>query len=92
MALDPGTVTQPPAEQIVGVTYTNYRGETSIREIVPVRIWFGSTDWHPQPQWLLDAFDVEKEAFRSFAMRDISDFGRENADRVSAGSRAQGTS
>jgi hypothetical protein len=26
---------------------------------------------HPEPQWILDAWDVEKGVIRSFAMRDI---------------------
>ncbi len=58
-------------EELVNIVYTNYRGETSVRKIIPKRIWFGSTDWHPDFQWLLDAFDVEKKADRSFAMKDI---------------------
>lgn len=58
-------------EQIVKIIYTNYRGETSLRRILPERVYFGSTDWHPAPQWLLDALDVEKNATRSFAMKDI---------------------
>jgi predicted DNA-binding transcriptional regulator YafY len=58
-------------EQAVKICYTNYRGETAIREIVPIKIWFGSTDWHPENGWLLDAFDIEKGADRSFAMKDI---------------------
>jgi hypothetical protein len=55
----------------VHVVYTNYRGETAVRKIVPERIWFGSTEWHPKDQWLLDALDVEKQAKRSFALKDI---------------------
>jgi hypothetical protein len=62
-----------PAQPVsaVVVLYTNYRGETALRTIVPIRIWFGSTDWHREGGWLLDAFDVEKGAERSFAMKDI---------------------
>lgn len=63
------TDTSTPSE--VNIVYTNYRGETSVRRIVPKRIWFGKTDWHPDEQWLLDAHDVEKNAERSFALRDI---------------------
>ena len=55
----------------VVVLYTNYRGETALRTIVPKRLWFGSTEWHRDEGWLLDAFDVEKGAERSFAMKDI---------------------
>ena len=58
-------------EDAVTIVYTNYRGETSIRKIVPKNMWFGSTDWHPGSQWLLDAYDIEKDADRSFAIKDI---------------------
>ena len=56
----------------VQIKYTNYRQVTAIRTILPGRIWFGTTKRHPQPQWLLDAFDVDKQEHRSFAMADIS--------------------
>lgn len=55
----------------LNIVYTNYRGETSIRRIVPERIWFGATDWHPEEQWLLEAVDLDKHAARSFALKDI---------------------
>lgn len=54
------------------VSYTNHRGETAVRRIIPVRAWFGVTEWHPEPQWLLDAFDTERKVERSFALRDMS--------------------
>jgi predicted DNA-binding transcriptional regulator YafY len=60
--------------KIVNILYTNYRGETGYRNIIPHRIWFGSTQWHPADQWLLDAHDVEKNAIRNFAMSDIKDW------------------
>ena len=55
----------------VQIVYTNYRGETAVRTITPKKIWFGKTDWHPKSQWLLDAFDHNKDAERTFAMKDI---------------------
>lgn len=65
----------PPMENrpdhVVMIRYTNYRGETADRRIVPQAIRFASTEWHPEPQWLLDAIDLDKGAARSFAMRDI---------------------
>jgi predicted DNA-binding transcriptional regulator YafY len=67
-------ITSPSNEEIeqqVKILYTNYKGETSLRTIVPIKIWFGSTDWHPSPQWLINAIDIQKEAERSFAMKDI---------------------
>lgn len=56
----------------VTITYTNYRGETGKRTIEPIKIWFGATKWHPEPQWLLDAIDIDKQAERSFALKDIT--------------------
>lgn len=61
--------------ETVQILYRNYRGETSVRTVKPSRIWFGATDWHPEPQWVLEALDVDKGAERSFAMRDILRFG-----------------
>ena len=58
-------------KEMVSIVYTNYRGETGVRKVIPKNIWFGKTDWHPEEQWLLDAHDVEKGADRSFALKDI---------------------
>lgn len=58
--------------QVVTIRYKNYRGETSNRKIIPQKIYFGSNEYHPEPQWLLDAHDLDKDAKRSFALKDIS--------------------
>lgn len=55
----------------VKMIYTNYRGETNIRLVIPERVWFGTSDHHEGQQWFLDAVDVEKEAVRSFALKDV---------------------
>lgn len=55
----------------VKILYTNYKGETSFRTVIPINIWYGSTDWHLESQWLLNAIDTEKKAQRSFALKDI---------------------
>jgi predicted DNA-binding transcriptional regulator YafY len=59
---------------VITVVYTNYNGQTSDRHILPLRIWFGQTQWHPTPQWLLEAVDIDKGATRNFALRDIKQF------------------
>ncbi len=58
----------------VTIDYTNYRGKRAERDIIPEKIWFGSTDWHKEEQWLLDAHDIEKDALRNFAMKDIHEW------------------
>ncbi len=57
--------------QIVEVIYTNWKGVISVRHIIPKKIFFGSTEWHKEEQWLLNAFDVDKQADRAFALKDI---------------------
>ena len=58
-------------EQEVTIVYKNHRGETGERRIIPRKLWFGSTEWHKEDQWLLDALDTGKGAMRGFAMKDI---------------------
>jgi hypothetical protein len=55
-------------QEAVALGYTNWRGEFAVRKIIPQSIWFGATEWHPEPQWLLKAIDVEKNAERDFAL------------------------
>lgn len=49
------------------ILYENHRGELRERLIIPGEVHFGSSEWHPEKQWLLDALDVEKNARRTFA-------------------------
>lgn len=58
-------------DMTLAVRYTNWRGETADRVIEPIRIWWGNTEWHPENQWMLEAKDVEKNAVRDFALRDM---------------------
>lgn len=59
------------ASKEVVIDYTNWRGERSLRIILPVETFFGLNEFHPGEQWLLKAIDVEKNAERVFAMKDI---------------------
>lgn len=61
----------PGTEVTIG--YTNWRGEYSERRIVPRFAWVGKTEWHPEEQWLLRAFDRDKGAVRDFALKDFGD-------------------
>jgi hypothetical protein len=61
------------ALRTVRICYTNHRGETRVRAVLPERIWYGVSEWHPGPGWLMDAVDLEapKRCTRTFALRDI---------------------
>lgn len=54
--------------------YMNWRGEHSERHARPIRIWYGSTEWHPTPQWFLHALDREKGEARDFALKDFEGY------------------
>ena len=55
----------------VRIRYTNHRGITEERVITPERIVFAATDYHPAPQWLLQAFCHERQAMRLFAVSGV---------------------
>lgn len=59
-----------PGAEPFRFSYTNYRGETSDRQVVPIRVRFGASEWHTE-QWLMYAFDLDKWAYREFAMGDM---------------------
>lgn len=54
--------------------YTNWQGETRERTVIPIKIWYGHTDYHKKDQWFLKALDIEKNAERDFALKDIQKF------------------
>jgi predicted DNA-binding transcriptional regulator YafY len=60
--------------RFVQFRYTNHRGETRLRRVVPRRIEFIATDWYPEPQWILFALDIDKAAERGFAMTRVHDW------------------
>jgi len=58
-------------EKAITLDYTNYKGERAFRRVVPISISFTSNEWHKEPQWILKAFDLDREAERNFAIKDI---------------------
>lgn len=61
----------------VTIVYTNYKGVTGTRRIVPIEIIFGHNEWHTEDQWLMRALDLEKNAERTFALKDIKSWEAE---------------
>ena len=55
----------------IKIIYKNWRGETSERELIPINLIFESNEWHPEPQWLMEAYDLNKNKKRKFAIKDI---------------------
>lgn len=66
----------------IRVRYTNWRGEMADRHLMPTSLWFGSTEWHKEPQWLMKAVDLEKGgATRDFALKDMVPIDQEDPVR-----------
>ena len=67
-------------DRAIRFTYTNWRGEVAVRHAVPIRLAWVITDWHPEPQWIMFAHDLDKGQPRTFALRDC-DFTQTGEDR-----------
>lgn len=68
----PIEITQAGLNNPIKVEYTNYRGEKEVRTIIPMSFFFGSTEYHPQEQWLLRVWDCDRHAERIYALKEIS--------------------
>lgn len=58
-----------PKEDPLVFVYTNYKGETARRRVLPRGVSYGTTPEHPEPTWLLWCFDPDKQAPRTFDLR-----------------------
>lgn len=52
--------------------YDNHRGERAWRTVVRPRLYYGMTDHYPEPQWLIEAWCVDRMAVRTFSVAKIS--------------------
>lgn len=53
--------------------YKNHRGEIGRRRVEreSIEVFFGKTEYHPEDQMIMRAFDLEKQAWRDFALADV---------------------
>ena len=63
-----------PGTRMATFTYMNHRGVTEQRNVRPIMIWYGETQWHPKKQWMLNAWCQDRNAERDFAFNDIKDW------------------
>jgi hypothetical protein len=67
---DESMMNSAPSDKVV-IDYTNYHGVRSFRHVQIVRVYYGSTEYHPEKQWLMEAKDLNKNEMRTFAIKDI---------------------
>lgn len=63
----------PPSstDRTFSAYYRNHAGVVAWRTITPMEVWYGTTEWHKQPQWFLKAQDHSRNAIRDFALSDF---------------------
>lgn len=71
-----------PLDEPLTITFTDSTGVERERCVIPQRVWFGSTEWHPDAQWLLDAYDMDRHAVRSFELARVRGFDSHTVARV----------
>ena len=47
---------------VLNVSYTNWKGRTSVRRVILSTMRFGTSEWHTEPTWLISAFDLDDPA------------------------------
>lgn len=57
---------------IIQFTYKNWKGEVGVRNVMIHYFYYGKTEYHPEEQFLLKAYDFDKGSERVFAMKDMS--------------------
>ena len=58
----------------IKVIYKNWKGETGLRTIIPLSIFYGFNEFHKDEQWLMKVWDFDKEDYRTYALRDIKEW------------------
>lgn len=56
---------------IAKVRYKNWKGEIGIRQIIPLEIFYGNSEYHTEEQWLMRVWDIDRKDYRVYAARDI---------------------
>jgi len=54
--------------------YKNWQGVVGVRNVKPIQVWYGKTEFHKEKQWFLKAQDLDKNAERDFALKDVIKF------------------
>ena len=78
--LPDGSVRQTTGAPVL-IDYTNHRGQRTLRRIYPFGMFWGHTEWHPEDQWLVPAYDIDRGVWRHFAMNHIHEWKGAEADR-----------
>jgi hypothetical protein len=60
------------SHEVIEFDYVNWKGVKSKRKVKVGDLYFGSNEYHTEPQFLLHCYDLEKNKDRMFAIKDMS--------------------
>ena len=69
--MEHNTIDNKATHTNIHIFYKNWKNITSERNIIPVKIWYGRTEFHNEEQWFMESFDLDKNDIRNFALKDI---------------------
>lgn len=58
-------------DPVMEFTYKNHRGEIAKRRVIETALRFKETKWHPEPQWLVEAWCLDRKELGLFALADM---------------------
>lgn len=63
----------PAESEEVWIDYMNHRGVRRWYRVLPIDggLRFDASQWHPERQWVMAAYDVDRDLARTFALKDI---------------------
>lgn len=60
--------------------YVNHAGVEGTRNVIPIGFFFGTSKYYTDPQWLLEAWDLDKQAIRHYAFAKLNIGGLSEAE------------
>lgn len=71
------------AGPVITIDYRNHRGVRALREVQPIEVWRGTSEFHDGEQWFLKAAALDRGEVRDFALADILNWATEPAPAAS---------
>jgi len=73
-AVDKADGSSPPdAKKAISCEYFVRGEKAAVRNIIPTgKLFWGTTDLHKSPRWLLEAWDVDKKASQVYVLDNIN--------------------
>lgn len=73
----------------VALDYTNHEGVRGVRRVKPLLIDYGTTDWHPEPGFLMPCWDMDRGAYRIYSLGGFHAWNGQPVDDTEARLRAE---